>query len=478
MICKHCGKEIENGSVFCEFCGGKCESHDTEQKVSTKKIIMSIAVSIIIVMALGIGFLFFYNGYVKPLTIYKQGISYLETGYYEKAKEIFAGISGFKDSRDLICECDYRKAVDLMDAKQYDEAKKLFTSIEDYQNSKDMAYECDYQKAVDLLDECKYDEAKAIWLQISDYNDSAEMVKECIYQKIMSQFAQKELWKTANVDFYFDTLASLGTYKDCDKLILSDKYNGAIHLMSEGKYEDAISWFSDIIDYEDSKTMIQECHTAIVHFYVDENDYTKALSYCSSIGSENVDNLEELTEYVCSATYARAGEYLNSQDWENAKICYSLLAEVQYEDSAEKYDETVNLESAAKKKEEEKKKAAEKAAKEKAEAEKAAKAAAQVPYDNITGTWSRGENVLKISNRKWGYYVSERNYQDFKWAGLTDSLSYKDGVYFLYNSFWGKTYSATISGDELIVTLYSNDDPGRAEMGYAGTYIKTSSSVN
>ena len=37
MYCKHCGKEIADDSVFCQYCGGELQELENEEKILREK---------------------------------------------------------------------------------------------------------------------------------------------------------------------------------------------------------------------------------------------------------------------------------------------------------------------------------------------------------------------------------------------------------------------------------------------------------
>ena len=55
MKCKHCSKEIDNDSKFCEFCGTKVETETTRKKKKSWPIWLGVALGILaVIMAVSI----------------------------------------------------------------------------------------------------------------------------------------------------------------------------------------------------------------------------------------------------------------------------------------------------------------------------------------------------------------------------------------------------------------------------------------
>lgn len=121
------------------------------------------------------------------------------------------------------------------------------------------------------------------------YNSALSLMEEGKYEEAIAAF---EL-----MDGYKDSAEMI---KRCETGILDNKYDAALVLMSEGKYEEAIAAFN-ALDHKDSKAKAEECETALT-----EEKYNEALSLMS------------------------AGNYLDAG---------AILKALDYKDSAEKYQE-------------------------------------------------------------------------------------------------------------------------------------------
>ena len=51
---------------------------------------------------------------------------------------------GYKDSLEMISECEYQQCVSLMDEKLYEEAVAAFENMDGYRESAQMILECKY----------------------------------------------------------------------------------------------------------------------------------------------------------------------------------------------------------------------------------------------------------------------------------------------------------------------------------------------
>ena len=123
---------------------------------------------------------------------YNDALSLMTAQKYDEAIEIFAKLSGYKDSVIKITECEnaiielkYNDALALMSAQKYDDAIIIFTELGEYKNSASKIVECNeaiaavieskYNEASSLIAEGKYNEALLILDEIGDYKDAVAL---------------------------------------------------------------------------------------------------------------------------------------------------------------------------------------------------------------------------------------------------------------------------------------------------------------
>lgn len=145
---------------------------------------------------------------------------------YETAERALKVVHGYKDSDDLIAQCE--NGIERI-IKRKDKRKKIIIAIVAaiiavgaaiaiamIPNSK-------YSYAISLMDEGKYEEAITEFKAIDGYNDSADKIVEC----------QDE--------------------------IKNNKYEVAVELMNSGKYKEAITAFAELNGHKDSIAKISAC---------------------------------------------------------------------------------------------------------------------------------------------------------------------------------------------------------------------------
>ena len=130
-------------------------------------------------------------------------------------------------------EAAYNEALSLMTAQKYDEAIEIFAKLSGYKDSAIKKTECEnaiielkYNEALALMSAQKYDDAIIIFTELGEYKNSAAKIIEC---------------------------------NDAIAAIIESKYNEASSLIAEGKYSDALLLLDEIGDYKDAVVLKQKC---------------------------------------------------------------------------------------------------------------------------------------------------------------------------------------------------------------------------
>ena len=103
-----------------------------ERKKRSKKTVKMIAIIAAAVLVLA--------GVIVALVLNRDNIKYaiangkMNSGSYDEAISMFDSLGEFKDSKDLINECNYRKAEQLLDSESYESAGILFESLNGYKD--------------------------------------------------------------------------------------------------------------------------------------------------------------------------------------------------------------------------------------------------------------------------------------------------------------------------------------------------------
>ena len=100
-----------------------------------KKILAITTILLLIVGGIFIG--------TSDLRNYNSGKQAFENGKYEEAKNIFQELNDYKDSEDLILECDYREIEKLIEKKEFDKADVIIKKYEENERFREIKKEKD-----------------------------------------------------------------------------------------------------------------------------------------------------------------------------------------------------------------------------------------------------------------------------------------------------------------------------------------------
>ncbi len=119
-----------------------------DNKNKIKKRVFIVALSILLVVCIGVGGFFGYKNILNPLIKYNKAKSLLTEEKYEEAIDIFKGLKSYKDSKDLLLHSRYENAKELYNSKKIDESLKIFIELKDYDNSLEFIKKIEEQKLV------------------------------------------------------------------------------------------------------------------------------------------------------------------------------------------------------------------------------------------------------------------------------------------------------------------------------------------
>ncbi len=128
-------------------------------------------------------------------------------------------------------------------------------------------------------------------------------------------------------------------------ILPSGKYNNAVRLMNDGKYNEAITAFEDLDGYKDSKEQIEACKTGITeanyraaYILLLECKYDEAIAAFAALGDykDSKKQIEACESAITEDKYNAAIELLNAGNIVEAYD--SLIALNGYKDSKEKAD--------------------------------------------------------------------------------------------------------------------------------------------
>lgn len=117
-------------------------------------------------------------------------------------------------------------------------------------------------------------------------------------------------------------------------IIPNNKYNGAIALMNDGKYEDAISVFEVLDGYKDSATKVMECKYGQAIALMNASEYEKAVLVFEELGDfkDSATQMSVCKTAIKEVAYNYAISLMDTGKHEDAVIAFKELGD--YKDSS------------------------------------------------------------------------------------------------------------------------------------------------
>ena len=211
-----------------------------------------------------------------------------------------------------------------------------------------------YDKAMRLAEQDtvgSLNEGKNLLQSIPGWKDSAVKVNE-FHARIEQLTKQAEKAAKKKKKVLFGITAGVLLIAACILLTLfvfipNGKYNDAVALMNEGRYEEAIAAFEAMDGYKDSNDMIEECcnresYDKAVNF-ANAGEYEKAISVLKTLSGylDSDQKIKEYGELFNSEAYQKAMSLLESKEYLKAKSIFDTLSG--YSDSDKKALECMEL---------------------------------------------------------------------------------------------------------------------------------------
>lgn len=270
---------------------------EKEKRAERKKIVAIVTGGTLIVICFMI---YLFSSYL-PSQKYNKAIILKENNEYDEAIKILDEIVFYKDASTIVVnmrqELKYIDACEFEKKKYYASAILLFHQLDDYKDAKErlknITYIKKYDDAIIFINEEKYDLALDIYKDVEDKkisNALNEDVKQLVYEKAITLLENKQYIESNEV------FSMLGEYHDSPQRIIENKYNHAMILISNGE-EISSYLFRELNNYKDFK---EQAYNKAKD-YVDEKEYSKAISLFNGLGGYN-DSRELQKQYIY--TYA------------------------------------------------------------------------------------------------------------------------------------------------------------------------------
>ena len=150
---------------------------------------------------------------------YLNGRRSLQSGDYDRAREILRGLGAYKDAENLLLSCDYLEAEELRRGGELERALELYRGLDAYPGCAERAAELDeelaersYRRAAELARELRLEEACAIWETLGDRHDSAQLLSRG--RALIEWLGQREETHYTDPTRLFSDLPGMKIYAD------------------------------------------------------------------------------------------------------------------------------------------------------------------------------------------------------------------------------------------------------------------------
>ncbi len=169
---------------------------------------------------------------------YKLGNYYFEQGKYDDSADVFADLGSFSNAPEKVKAAGYAAAQECMKQKDYTKAKKYLSSLGNYKDSANLLKECEYQLAAKLYGEGKYRDAldAVTGNKLETYKEAPQMITDCHYHLGLEAEGKGEY--SAALELY----ELNPDYLDTDAHILECEYQTALNYIAYGEPGTAVTW--------------------------------------------------------------------------------------------------------------------------------------------------------------------------------------------------------------------------------------------
>ncbi len=226
----------------------------------------------------------------------------------------------------------YNMATSNVEKCEFDSAYNTYIALKDYKDSPDKAIETLYKKASYLEGQEQYKEAAAEYEKIPDYQDSKEKAVYCNHEASYRDARAK--FEAKDYDGAITIFTALGDYSDSKEWIPKSKYAKASDLFDSKEYSKAADLFKELGNYEDSKERMDESKYLMAEAAYANKDYKTAYEGYDSLGSGYKDAKEKAKD----AKYLYACECLSAKKYKDASDLLNTLKD--YKEGQDKFNES------------------------------------------------------------------------------------------------------------------------------------------
>ncbi len=297
-----------------------------------------------------------------PELRYQSAKAALASGDYRGARSAFVDLAEYRDTQNLIKECDLLAAkVDAASGSEdrVDDAIEFLSSMGDFPGVSDAMTEAIYQKAKLQMAKALYADASELFLGINGYQDADALRQKAEYEAGKAEM-NSGLYDAAQIRF-----EGLGLYQDAAALAKECVYRPATKQMADGNYDKAAEMFALITGYRDTNALRLESLYQSALMAQREGDYDRAAESFMQLGTyEDASEQVKETIYLAAKAAQEAGEYDRAiglyatfpsykDSVDQQKACryvpaQALMAEKKYDEAAALFKEVPGYQDADK----------------------------------------------------------------------------------------------------------------------------------
>ncbi len=262
----------------------------------------------------------------------------------ESAKELFDTIPGYKDSREQSFCCQAR--IDELEKWEAEELRKAeekrkddtYNSAVKKSNSDDIPtirsairlFERipDWKDSKEKIDFCNA-RIKELEIKLEEEKREVERISALNEKKRKNKLLFKKLSKVVAVVIVISVIAYTIAFFAYIKP--NGKYTEATKLLEAGKYEEAITIFNEILDFNDSTDKLFECKYLLAEQYIAEENYNAAFTLFTEF-----ENYKDSADKIKGYKYELAEKFLANNELKKAINFYFDIGN--YKDAIEKRD--------------------------------------------------------------------------------------------------------------------------------------------
>lgn len=212
---------------------------------------------------------------------------------------------------------DYNRGAAYMASGEYDYAITVYTRLGNYEDSPALLLEAKKAYAASLYDAGEYQNAIAIYRELGNCD---EQILACYNGWVLSMEKAGQYTEALQ-------LAQESGLPIDETIINEIKYQLGKQSFDNQSYEEAIGYFTEVSDYEDSKKLIQDVTYAYGRQMMDAGNYEKTIELIETISS-----FKDVPQLLLKVQYLQGVRYKDSKSYEAAIQYFTEAGD--YEDSA------------------------------------------------------------------------------------------------------------------------------------------------